>query len=199
MNYLKDVTNLKNRYFAMRHGQSKANVMRILVTDPANGMNDYGLTDLGRKQAQESVENIEFLDKETIVYSSDFLRARETAEVVRKFIKSKPVNLEKRLRERGFGIFEMTPISNYAKVWAEDEANPDSKKYEVESANEVLSRVTSLIPDLERKYSGKNIILVSHGDPCQLLCIGFMKKPASEHSKMEHFANADIRELILKK
>jgi broad specificity phosphatase PhoE len=199
MNYLKDVISLKNRYFAMRHGQSEINVLHILVTDPANGINGYGLTELGKKQVEESVLNNKLLDKETIIYTSDFKRARETAEVARDVLKAKPVNLEKKLRERGFGIFEKTSSSNYAKVWAEDEINPDSKRYGNESANELLTRVTSLIPELEKKYSEKNILLISHGDPLQLLNIGFMKRDASQHTKLKFFDNAEIRELKLKK
>jgi broad specificity phosphatase PhoE len=199
MNYLQDITILKNRYFAMRHGQSTINVQHILVTDPANGLNRFGLTELGRKQVEEGVKDYKLLDNETIIYTSDFLRAKESAEIARKVLKAKPVNLEKKLRERYFGIFEMGPVSNYAKVWAEDQVNPDSKRYEVESANEVLSRVTSLIVELEKKHSGKNVLLISHGDPVQLLNIGFMKKPASEHSNLKFFENAEIRELKLKK
>lgn len=183
----------------MRHGQSTINVQHILVTKPANGINHYGLTELGRKQAEESVEKNKFLDNKTIIYSSDFLRAKETAEIARDILKADSINLEKKLRERGFGIFEKSPVSNYAKVWAEDELNPDSNKYDAESANELLSRITSLIIDLEKKYSGKKILLVSHGDPCQLLNIGFMKRPASEHTQMKCFENAEIRELKLKR
>ena len=29
---------LKNRYFAMRHGESEANVQRIILSDPENGV-----------------------------------------------------------------------------------------------------------------------------------------------------------------
>jgi probable phosphoglycerate mutase len=199
MNYLKDVISLKNRYFIMRHGQSESNVIGILVTDPANGIDSYGLTNLGKEQVKEAVLSNKLLDKETIICASDFKRARETAEIAMKVLKAKPVNHEKKLRERYFGIFEKASVSNYAKVWLEDRVNPESKKYEVESANEVLSRVTSLILDLEKKYSGKNILLVSHGDPCQLLSIGFMKKSASEHNTLKFIENAEIRELKLKR
>ena len=199
MNYLRNITTLKNRYFAMRHGQSESNVMRILVTEPANGINGYGLTEFGRKQTEESIKRNKFLDKGTIIYSSDFKRAEETAEIARNVLKASPVNLEKKLRERCFGIFEKTSISNYEKVWAEDRINPDSKRYGAESANEVLSRVTSLILELEKKYSEKNILLVSHGDPIQILTISFMKEEISKHIDLKFIGNAEIRELKLKK
>jgi probable phosphoglycerate mutase len=199
MNHLRDIKSLKNKYFLMRHGQSESNVMGILVTDPTNGINYYGLTELGKKQVEESILNNKLLDKDTIIYTSDFLRTKETAEIARKVLKAKPVKLEKKLRERYFGIFEKASVSNYAKVWAEDSKNPDSKKYGVESANELLERMTSIIPGLEKKYSGKKILLVSHGDPCQLLNIGFLKMKASEHNHLKFIENADIRELKLKK
>ena len=43
---------LKNRYFALRHGQSEANVENIISSLPARGTTIHGLTQLGREQAR---------------------------------------------------------------------------------------------------------------------------------------------------
>lgn len=43
---------LRNRYFfVMRHGESEANVLGVAVGDPRRGLEGFGLTDMGRRQA----------------------------------------------------------------------------------------------------------------------------------------------------
>lgn len=42
---------LRNRYFGLRHGQSEANVMGVISSNPAVGTVTHGLTPLGRLQA----------------------------------------------------------------------------------------------------------------------------------------------------
>ena len=44
MNNLKGITELNNRYFVLRHGESRANTKQIIVSDPKNGLFDFGLT-----------------------------------------------------------------------------------------------------------------------------------------------------------
>jgi broad specificity phosphatase PhoE len=67
----------------MRHGQSKANLKEIIISHPENGLLEkYGLTELGRQQARQSAASSP-LTKDTLILSSDFSRARQTAEIVR--------------------------------------------------------------------------------------------------------------------
>eukprot|EP00438_Fugacium_kawagutii_P016681 Skav223975 [mRNA] locus=scaffold1107:223842:226947:- [translate_table: standard] len=39
---------LRHRFFALRHGESKANVAKIIISDPKVGTKAYGLTPAGR-------------------------------------------------------------------------------------------------------------------------------------------------------
>ena len=77
---------LRNRYFAVRHGQSTANLESIISSDPLVGTVTHGLTPLGREQARASAAQLtELLGNgvvpgDLVVVSSDFTRARETAE-----------------------------------------------------------------------------------------------------------------------
>jgi broad specificity phosphatase PhoE len=200
MNHLAGLIKLKNRYFIMRHGQSKANEQNIVLSNPALGTKGFGLTEHGKKQVEETIKSNKTLDKNTIIYSSDFTRARETAKIVRRTIKARPAQITKKLRERYFGSFDQRHGSViYHEVWKHDEQNPDHKRKGIESANEVLDRTTSLVLELERKYSGKKILLVSHGDPLQILITGFMKQCPSSHRDIKHLEVAEIRELKLKK
>ena len=195
MNHLAELTKLRNRYFIIRHGESRANVKGIILSHPKAGTRAFGLTENGKKQVLESANKNKVLDKDTIIYSSDFKRARETAEIVRNVVKAKPVHFTAKLRERWFGQWERTHNSNYHRVWVDDAVNPDHKNKKVESTNEVLARTTSLIFELEKKYSVKKIVLVAHGDALQILQTGFMKQCPSTHRSIKHLEVAEIREL----
>ena len=200
MNNLKETNNLNNIYFALRHGESKSNVLGIILSDPTSGTIEFGLSDKGKEQVRESVESSlkkGILDKDTIIVSSDFTRARETAEIALEALGAKEVIISKDLRERNFGNFERTESSNYQKVWDGDKLDPNHKINNVESANDVLRRVTSLISELEKKFKGKKILLVSHGDALQILQTGFFKTCASKHREIPHLNTAEVRELIL--
>jgi broad specificity phosphatase PhoE len=197
MNHLQHVTNLKNRYFAMRHGQSKANLQNIIISHPKNGTHeDYALSDLGRKQALESAKKFNLPD-DTIIYTSDFSRAVETAEIVQKELKAPEIHITKALRERHFGDWEKTDSVNYHMVWAVDESNADHNEGNVEPVNSVLDRATSLIIELEQKYTNKDILLVSHGDTLQILQTGFQKVPPTMHRSLKHLETAEIRPMSL--
>lgn len=192
-----DICKLRNRYFILRHGESEVNVRRIIISDPKDGTTKFGLTEKGRQQVEDAVLKADILDKDTVIYSSDFKRARESAEIARKVLISKPVHLTVKLRERHFGNWERSDSSNYQVVWAEDAVNPDHKKNKIESANEVLNRTTLLVGQLEKKYSGEKILLVAHGDSLQILQTGFMKVDTSTHRNIKYLELGEIRELKL--
>jgi broad specificity phosphatase PhoE len=95
----------------MRHGESEANVLGVAVGDPRRGLEGFGLTDLGRRQAVEAAavfkkSHSPLLDGTEIV-ASDFRRARETAELLAEGLGNYVlIRLSKGLRERSFGELE---------------------------------------------------------------------------------------------
>lgn len=181
----------------MRHGQSKANEQNIIVSHPENRLHiDYALSDLGKRQAREAAENSK-LTKDTEIYASDFSRAVETAEIVQEIIGAPAIHSTEALRERHFGDFEKMHSENYHKVWDVDAVDANHTENNVESVNSVLSRVTKFILDIEEKYSGKDILLVSHGDTLQILQAGFLKVDPKTHHSLSYLKTAEIRELML--
>ena len=66
-----------NRFFLMRHGESVANKRGIITSNEDNALNNFGLTNRGAEQVMNAALNTR-LDQETIIVSSDYLRARET-------------------------------------------------------------------------------------------------------------------------
>ena len=198
MNSIFETICLQNRYFAMRHGHSLANLRGIIVSHPENGRGGYGLSDLGRRQVADSLAAGHSLDAKTLIVSSDFERALETARIAhRRLACENPIVIDERLRERDFGELELTSDRGYASVWQEDLENPDSNLRGVESASQVMRRVTSLVADYESSHRGATLLLVSHGDALQLLQTAFRKQDASRHRLLEHLETAEIRRLEL--
>lgn len=189
---------LSNRYFAMRHGHSIANLKGIIVSHRENGLNDYGLSAKGEAQVKKTMRSDDQLDSDTLIISSDFKRARESAEIVHELLKCQiPVCFDVRLRERYFGELELSSDSSYGEVWREDEINPDSRIRGVESANQVMERVTALVSEYEKKVTLATLLIVSHGDALQILQTAFSKQRASGHRYQQHLETAEIRRLSL--
>ena len=61
----------------------------------------------------------------------------------------------------------------------------------------VLDRATGLVADLERRYVGRDILLVSHGDTLQILQAGFLRMDPAAHRRLPPLRIAEIRALRL--
>ena len=194
MNYLLELGDLRNRYFVMRHGHSLANQRGIIVSDPANGVTEFGLSDAGRSQVEQRRISVERLDSATRILSSDFRRALETAEILhRRLSCDPPLITDPRLRERHFGRLELGADTAYPDVWRHDEHDPDSRPHGAESANQVMARVTSLICEIEQRHRRETFLLVSHGDALQILLTAFARRSAAEHRRLPHLETAELR------
>ena len=199
MNHLLDCHHLANRYFAIRHGNSLANQQGIIVSRPENGVSGYGLSETGQSQVLETLARDKYLDSATLIVSSDFRRARETAEIIHRQLNSEtPLCFDPRLRERNFGELELGPDDGYARIWEEDEISADNRPAAVESANQVMTRVSDLVRDYESMYSAVTVLLVSHGDALQILQTAFCKQDAATHRQQAHLETAEIRQLLLR-
>jgi probable phosphoglycerate mutase len=182
---------LRNRYFLMRHGQSKANVAGIIVSSLArDASGDYGLSALGREQALKSAAG-SGLPAGTVICASPFARARQTAEIVREFAGAAPVTVADALCERFFGDWDGTDSAHYEKVWADDQEGRAASG--VEPVTEVLDRTTALVAELDRRHENEDILLVSHGDALQILQTGFLGTDPALHRTVPHLETAEIR------
>jgi broad specificity phosphatase PhoE len=137
------------------------------------------------------------LPRGTLIYSSDFARAAQTAQLVRAYLRSPGVVLTPALRERDFGTWEGTPAGNYQHVWAADEASGTAAGPGVESVHAVLARATALVIELEHQHVGRDILLVSHGDTLQILQAGFGRTDPARHRGLPHLETAEIRRMLL--
>ena len=193
---------LRNRYFAMRHGESKANVLGVAVGDPRRGLEGFGLTDLGRRQAVEAAAVFKktyspSLDGTEIV-ASDFRRTRETAELLAEGLGNDlSVRLSERLRERSFGELEGKDYRTIAALLETEGSAALIGRYGCEAPEVAQNRVVRVILDLEQEQQKRTMILVSHADPIQLLMAAFAGLDVSEHERIIALDCAEIAELSL--
>ncbi|MBI3924556.1 MAG: histidine phosphatase family protein [Armatimonadetes bacterium] len=196
MNHLALLSGLVNRYFGLRHGRSEANQDGLVASSPALGLSRFGLTEEGRRQVREAVAASE-LDGSVLIYCSDFLRARETAEIAREVLAARPPATSPELRERFFGIHDGGSHSIYENVWARDRRNPAQTEDGVESVHSVLERTTRLVRSLELLHREQTVLLISHGDPLQILQCGFRRCCPSLHRTLPSLSTGAVRALSL--
>jgi len=188
-----DATSLKNKYYAFRHGESLANVEGIIVSDPAIGTTEYGLSEKGRRQVEESVLRLRDYIVDAVVVASDFRRTVETAEIIRKACGVESVRLDPRLRERYFGQWDGACYTHYSDTWQKDAVDPDQEIDGAESANAVRRRMVEAVRSLESEFAGREIILISHGDPLRLLQTAFEGLDTALNRTLPYFETAGWR------
>lgn len=192
-----DLTRVKNTYYVMRHGQSKANVEKTIVSSPENGLTGFGLSDKGKAQVALAIEDFPELDDKTRIFASDFLRTKQTAEVAGKALRIKyPIVHTPLLRERFFGDLELGSDTLYEKVWATDAKTPDATGFGAEPVYSVLERIVSCVQKIEKEHSGQHILLVSHGDTLQIFLTYLKGWPPNRHREIDHLDVARIRKAL---
>jgi isoleucyl-tRNA synthetase len=158
----------RNTYFVMRHGEADNNVDNILVSEPDP---THHLTDIGRDQALKTAETLK--DKKIdLIISSDLNRTRQTTEIIKKVLglSDDAVMFDERLREYNFGVFNGKGVSEWHDYWSKQDWGEVSKKVpNGESPLDVFQRVGGFLEDVDTKYKGKTILIVSHNDPIRFM------------------------------
>jgi len=186
---------LKNKYFLLRHGKTihqteKKDIIYLYPDDDP----PCSLLDEGIKQIQSVGETLAEKNID-LIFSSDILRTRQTAEIIAKLI---DYDLDKivydvRLRDVNWGIFGG---KNKEEAWAYY-GNDLIKKFalgvpEGESWHECRQRVVEVLKEIENNFENKNILIVSHGDPLWLL-EGYMKDKSNAELVLEMSRKKDIK------
>ena len=134
-----------------------------------NGMvgswTDWELSELGMQQANIIGEKLkaELLDKKFVMYSSDLLRAKQTAENIGKHLGISPI-LRIELRERNLGRCCGKSVQWLRENFEMQEKTIDDRLFsDAESRRDEWNRL-KLFFDEVMKSDNENIIIVSHGD-----------------------------------
>lgn len=161
----------------VRHGESIGNVAdRAAIAARAHRLDlaerdaDVPLSDDGRAQADALAEHVRGLaddERPTVVVSSPYRRARETAE--RAFAgHDLDVLVDERVRERELGIFDGVTWYGIAATHPEEsERRQRVGKFYYrppggESWADVILRVRSILVELQQRFAGERVWLFSH-------------------------------------
>lgn len=180
----------RNRYLFMRHGHSQANQQGMIVSSPERGLEKFGLSEHGEQQLAQLVADWHWPVPTRVVHS-DFLRTTQTAARVAVKFGLVP-SVDTRLRERNFGDLEGQGDEHYPSVWALDAEDAEHHHHQVEALSVVAQRMQAVIADWEQQVSGETILLVSHGDPLQILLTALAGKPLTTHRELTPLAPASI-------
>ena len=171
------------KLYIARHGETAWN-----AENRVSGRTDIPLTERGLEQAQLLAQNAVGKGIEVII-ASPLLRARQTAQAVSNAI-GVPVEIDERLIELDFGIFEGGPRTNPDFQYTR--AQFPTRYPGGESAFMLAHRVYSCLEDVKRKYDPKTVLLVCHGGVCRMVRSFFMDLTNEEYS----YYFADNAELV---
>lgn len=175
-----------NRYFVMRHGEARSNVEGFI-----NSTNDIEnhLTEKGKEMVRKTASELTDAGI-TMIVASPIARAQETAKLVAKELglASSAIMTDTRLAEVHFGEKNGAPIAEWQAIFATLSDKFNTAAVGGETYAQVYARVGDFLFDIERRYTAKNILIVSHGVPTWL-----MEKVAKRtpHHKITHEAKLD--------
>ena len=192
---------LKNNYFILRHGQTPYQTeKKNRIVYPWPETSPIRLTEKGREQAKKAAKILS-RKKIDLIFASDFPRTRQTAKIAAKEIQKK-IHLDKRLRDIDLGIFKGKTKDEFYQDFpiSSSEKRFRQKPLKGESWFDCKARMLNFLKEIDRKYKGKNILIVSHGDPLWLLegaVKGWSIKKMIEikKNKMNRIQTGELREL----
>ncbi|MBI2627162.1 MAG: class I tRNA ligase family protein [Parcubacteria group bacterium] len=159
----------KNTYYLLRHGLTTRNEDKNYIVNSVLQKDSYHLTEEGKKQIETTVLNLKQKEKIDIIFSSPFLRTKESAEIAGKTFHH-PIQVDERLREIGHGeICEGKTHAGPCPLSEPRKSFDDKHSQGEESWNDVRQRITEFVTEVESKYRNKKILVVSHADPLWLL------------------------------
>tara|TARA_Y100000758_G_scaffold134162_1_gene94960 strand:+ start:1180 stop:1788 length:609 start_codon:yes stop_codon:yes gene_type:complete len=155
----------------VRHGETIANKEQLVL-----GTSDVPLTELGRDQAKAAAKKISLMDPSpTILFSSPYQRAKETAGYISTYTNLNPVFIDG-LKEMNSGEMEGIKASemnvkypDYMKSWRRDHST--ARPPGGETLGEVHTRAWKSILNIFDEYNESLVVVVAHLFPIQgILC-----------------------------
>lgn len=169
--------------YLIRHGESESNKSGDYSENAKHPLGS-SLTEKGREQIRALAEHLSGVPVSKI-YSSDLLRAQETAQILAKALHV-PIELTPFLRERkynndmGLRAADLRRKLN-ALLDRADTGLTSEEKFslrlidEMESGHEIAQRISKILKTIAEQNPGKTVFAVSHGNAVRtfLISLGF--------------------------
>jgi isoleucyl-tRNA synthetase len=193
----------RNRYFVVRHGEAENNVRDIVSSSPDL---PHHLTEKGKGQVEKAVLRLRG-EKIDMIFYSPLVRTTETAKIIAEGLNLAPdlVKPDARLRETGKSAWDGKSVKEYHATIGEENyiGRFTSTAHNAESFNEIRERMNDFIKEIDGKYQGKNICVVTHDTPSWMLLTVSAglepKESVAMRGQADFFLqNAEVREMIYK-
>lgn len=163
---------MTNTIYIVRHGQTEWNLL-----GKTQGHGNSDLTPKGIEQAELLADSMTKYPIDYI-YSSDLGRAYQTAEIIGNKL-SIEVEKTEALREMNFGTWEGRIIKDIIeedpelyKMWRNE---PHLAKIpQGETLSQIKERTDAFIKEINEKYDGKHIVLVTHSLCARIMLLSFL-------------------------
>jgi len=160
--------NLRNHYFILRHGQTIYQTKKKDLVYPWPDKRSVKLTRKGEGQIKIAAKKLK-KEKIDTIFSSDFFRTRQTAGIVAKELGSKAI-FDKKLRDLDWGIYRGVPKKEVYRYFSRHSGHRFYRRPpQGENWSDCRKRMTNFLKNIDKKYKGKIILIISHGDPLWLL------------------------------
>jgi len=168
---------LKNSFYIVRHGKAENNEIGIESCKMEN-QKSYGLTLKGKEVISKESQKYTDFD---LIFSSPFRRTQETASYFAK-TSSCDVILDKRLVDVDLGDLDLKPYE-VSRAFTNQHPDNDYVYPNGESFSDALNRLVNFMTEINAKYEGKKILIVTHGFPCESLLDWISGKPLKNWNK----------------
>ena len=160
------------RVLLIRHGESRGNAERRF-----GGHSPTPLSELGRRQAEATARALA-AEGVTAVYSSDLLRAVETAEPLARAA-GLEITRTSALRERGVGLLEGLTFEEAAEAHPDEYAALLRRDFEHvlaggESYRQLLDRAAAALDSAVERHRGGTLAIFSHTGTICILALHLM-------------------------
>lgn len=179
-----------NDWYLIRHGETTWNAERRV-----QGHTDVPLHDGGREQAFRTGQRLADT-RFAAVYSSDLIRARETAEIIVAASNTGPYEIvyDERLREVSFGELE-------GKTWTEMDEGVRAVQHERsldfappggESYRQMLDRLGAFAGMIKERHANDDVLVIGHGAAFRALAVRLLDLPDETFWSLSGLRSASI-------
>ena len=163
----------KNKYFLLRHGQTIYQKNGTRINYSADADIALSITEEGEEMIKIAADSLK-KEKINIIFASPALRTKQSAEIAAKILGIKKINYDERLLDIKMGEFCGKTYEEYEKFFFEKNERFTKRPKGGENWNDILARLKPFLNEVEKKYKGEIILIVSHADPLWLLA-GLLK------------------------
>ena len=181
--------------YVARHGETDFNGQGRYC-----GSTDIPLNRKGLEQAGQLSENLTGTNFDVII-SSSLIRARQTAEIINESLNLSLI-LSDDFKERNLGVYEGLAqeeiIKKYPDLWERKCTRQlDDAPTNGETIRQLDERITKALVKLEKEYSDKSVLLVTHGGVAMIINRYYNKLPFDEMYSGVRLGNCEIVKYII--